>query len=156
MSSKKQELTKTENEIQNMVQVAEKYRTLKQRYELKVHELALIKDRLKHTTHYQQKEEIDTLKQSVAELTEKIKTLSVDEKNNKTKVQEIEKRIKNSKHDREKRIKDAESEMKSLKKQAETSKNHWKKKEQVKKIISNFIFISRIRKNLYFYRITKQ
>lgn len=62
---KQNELTQIEEEIQRTSATHQQFMTLNERYELRQHELGLLRQRLQQTTHHQQQEEIQRLTQTI-------------------------------------------------------------------------------------------
>lgn len=124
------ELTSTENKIKQMSSVQEKYINFKNQLELKRHELSMIQKRLQQTSHHQLQEEVDKLKTTIAELTEKMKVSKEIEQKSNQKAKELESKMKDSKGHRERVLKEAETEMKKMKQKADKSRDEWKKREQ--------------------------
>ncbi|XP_058973513.2 structural maintenance of chromosomes protein 2 [Pocillopora verrucosa] len=124
-------------ELQNVVQeldaykkMAEKYRQIKQQYDLKVHEAELVQARLKQSTHHHQLEEVEALQKTVDEQQELIskakETIAVATE----KCKDVERKMKEAKSHREKELKTAEEEVKKSKKKAEESTKNMKAKQQ--------------------------
>lgn len=59
---KERQLAKIETELQQLINIQEKYNSMKQRLDLSRHELNLVKQRLQQTTHHRQQEEVNNLK----------------------------------------------------------------------------------------------
>ncbi|XP_075212071.1 structural maintenance of chromosomes 2 [Lycorma delicatula] len=125
-----EKLRRVNSEIQSLSRIASNYSDLKQRLELRQHELEMIRERLQQTAHHQYQQEVDSLKQNIIDLKQKIDQCSLKEKENLKKVNELEGKVKNAKAIRDKELKTAEAEMNRIKKKAETSRKQWKEREQ--------------------------
>lgn len=117
-------------ELDACKKVVEKYRQIKQQYDLKVHEAELVQARLKQSTHHHQLEEVEALQKTVDEQQELIskakETIAVATE----KCKDVENKMKEAKSHREKELKTAEEEVKKSKKKAEESTKNMKAKQQ--------------------------
>ncbi|KAF5270320.1 hypothetical protein FQR65_LT05508 [Abscondita terminalis] len=130
LRQKEHELNQIENEIRQMASVQEQWTSMKQNFELRQHEVQLLTQRLQQTTHHQQQEEVNNIKESIEELTNKIKSCKEIESKCNSKIKELEMKMKDTKGHRERLLKEAEEEMKRLKKKADNSSKNWKQREQ--------------------------
>lgn len=126
----KQQLVQVTNDIQNLTKIANDYNSLKQKLELRQHEMEMIRQRLQQTTHHQYQQEFETLKKNISDLKKKIKECDKIETENANKIKELEEKVKNTKAIRDRELKAAEAEMNRLNKKAETSRKQWKEREQ--------------------------
>ncbi|PFX31137.1 Structural maintenance of chromosomes protein 2 [Stylophora pistillata] len=117
-------------ELDTCKKVVEKYRQIKQQYDLKVHEAELVQARLKQSTHHHQLEEVEALQKTVDEQQELIskakETIAVATE----KCKDVENKMKEAKSHREKELNTAEEEVKKSKKKAEESTKNMKAKQQ--------------------------
>ncbi|XP_028403632.1 structural maintenance of chromosomes protein 2-like [Dendronephthya gigantea] len=129
-SKKSGELDKVMKELENCKKVAEKFRQLKQQYDLKIKEAELIESKLKQSTHHHQLEEVNSLQKTVEE------QVDIEKKAKKTietataKSKSIEEKMKEAKTHRERELKKAEEDLNEIKKKAEESCKDMKNKEQ--------------------------
>ncbi|XKL61203.1 hypothetical protein PGB90_008260 [Kerria lacca] len=130
LSDKRNSLNEIINKIKPVTKQAECYNAIKQQLELQDHQLEILKQRIQQTSHYQQKEEIETLKANIETLKKKIQDCLKIEKENAEKVIDLEKMMKNIQSVRDSQLKAAEIEMKRLKKKSDESRNLWQQREQ--------------------------
>lgn len=130
LEENQEKLRRISAEIQGLTRVASSYADLKQKLELRKHEVEMIQKRLEQTTHHQYQQEVEELKKSIVDLNNKIEECSKIESENMKKITELEDKVKNTKTIRDKELKAAEAEMNRLNKKAETSRKQWKEREQ--------------------------
>ncbi|KAK2569628.1 Structural maintenance of chromosomes protein 2 [Acropora cervicornis] len=159
LQEKSAELQEVIKELERCKKIADKYRQVKQQFDLKVHEAELVQARLKQSTHHHQLEEVEALQktagnQEVAvvqymkwlcrvsrgpllkgkeqqELISRAKeTITAATE----KCQDVENKMKEAKTHREKELKKAEEDMNKIKKKAEESTKTMKAKQQMKAI----------------------
>merc|ERR1711971_1017182 len=102
LKTKKHKLNQIQKEFDSLKRVAEEYTSLKQKYDLKVQEVELVKARLEQSSHHQQLEEIQALQNSIGEQEEILKNAEETQKKMSKKVKDLEDKIKNAKALREK------------------------------------------------------
>lgn len=130
LESKEFRISYIEQQLNKCIKQSEQYNTLKQKFDLRTHELNLVRERLQKTSHYQCKEEVNSLKKKIEELTARqteCQQIVSDEKKNLT---EIQKSMKNAKLNREKQLKEAENEVKNLRKKCEQSRREREKRAE--------------------------
>ena len=130
LKEKLQTLLEIDANIANIGQSAQKYASLKQAYDLKHHEVEMVRQRLEQTTHHQIKEEVEALRNTIQELIEKMQLAKETEKVCSQKAKVLETQLKDAASIREKQLKDAENKLKALKKKSEESRKEWQKREQ--------------------------
>lgn len=130
LKEKLQTLREIEANIANIGQSAEKYASLKRAYDLKNHEVEMVRQRIHQTTHHQIKEEVEALRATIQELTEKMQVAKETAKVSSQKAKVLENQLKDAANIREKQLKDAENKLKALKKKSEESRKEWQKREQ--------------------------
>ncbi|NP_001154943.1 structural maintenance of chromosomes 2 [Nasonia vitripennis] len=130
LNEKEQSLQEINARIASIHKTADRFNSLKQQFNVKQHELDMVKQRLQKTTHHQLKTEVDILESSLKELTEKMAAAKELEKTSAKRAKEIEAQIKDADNIREKQLKEAENKLKTLKKKAEASRKEWQKREQ--------------------------
>ncbi|XP_013783818.1 structural maintenance of chromosomes protein 2-like [Limulus polyphemus] len=130
LNTKQKQLQEIEKEVSSLKKVADKYRSLKQRYDLKQHEMELLKSRLQQSTHHQQLEELQRFQKLVEEeQTTVTKCLEVKKKAQE-RVKDLEIKIKDAKAVREQELRAAEEAISKCKKKAGESSKLTKEKEQ--------------------------
>ena len=130
LNAKQQVLQNIEATLANVNSVAEKYASLKQKFDLRSYEIGVVKQRLGQTVYYKIKEEIDLLESSIKELREKMAAAEQKEMENSKRAKQLENQLKDSTNIREKQLKEAKSELERLKKKAENSRKEWQKRER--------------------------
>ncbi|XP_076242761.1 structural maintenance of chromosomes 2 [Calliopsis andreniformis] len=135
LNAKQQVFKNVEITLQNVKSVAEKYTSIKQKFDLRNYEIGVVKQRLEQTVYYKIKEEIDLLQNNIQELEEKIQLAQQNEKDNSKRAQELEHQLKDAANIRDKQLKQAENELEKLKKKAENSRKEWQKREQEAKTL---------------------
>lgn len=130
LEEKSIELQSVIKELDACKKVAEKFRQIKQQYDLKVHEAELVQARLKQSTHHHQLEEVEALQKTVDEQQEFISKAKDTIAAATEKCKDVENKMKEAKSHREKELKTAEEEVKKSKKKAEESTKNMKAKQQ--------------------------
>ncbi|XP_043480727.1 structural maintenance of chromosomes protein 2 [Leptopilina heterotoma] len=136
LNQKNYELRDVEGNISNIGQNAQKYTMLKQTYDLKSHEVEMVRKRIQQTTHHQIKEEVEALQASIVELTQKMKEAKETEKLSSQKSKELEAQLKDSANIRERQLKEAEKKLETLRKKSEASRKEWQKREQESEMLN--------------------
>ena len=77
--------------------LGQKYNQLKQQYEIKSHELGLIRERLKTTRHHQLAQEVEEMQAQNAQLDKDLKEAKLLQSQGDNKMKELEYKIKNAK-----------------------------------------------------------
>ncbi|KAG1673906.1 Structural maintenance of chromosomes protein 2 [Nymphon striatum] len=127
---KKGELEKLDIKLNSFKKVAEKYRNLKDQFDLKKHEFELLDTRLHSSTHHQQLEEVKSLHTVIEEQEETFARCKEIKKKGDAKVKDLEDKIKNAKSHRERELKAAQAHVNTCKKDAEKSNHQFKEKQQ--------------------------
>ncbi|KAH0953570.1 hypothetical protein HN011_011297 [Eciton burchellii] len=123
-------LKNVELALQEIVKTAEKYSSLKQKYDLLTYEISMVRQRLQQTSYHKIKEEVDSLNAAIEELTQRMITARNLEKDSTKRAKDIEAQLKDAVNIREKQLKEAEKQLNVLKKKAEQSRKEWQKREQ--------------------------
>ncbi|XP_055917381.1 structural maintenance of chromosomes protein 2 [Eupeodes corollae] len=126
----KAELQIVEQELAAIEKIAKSNRVIKERLELRQHELHACTQRLAQTTFHQNQEEIKSLKEKIDMLKENLLKAVEIRKVSSAKVKDIEEKLADAKGFRERELKKAAEEMKAAKIKSEQSRNNWKKHEQ--------------------------
>ncbi|XP_017759030.1 PREDICTED: structural maintenance of chromosomes protein 2 [Eufriesea mexicana] len=130
LNTKQQNLQNIETTLTNVNNIAEKYASLKQTFDLRNYEINVLKQRLEQTEYYRIKHEIDMLEKSIEELLGLMAVAKKNEKESTERAQKLEHELKDAANIREKQLKGAKSELEKLKKKAENSREEWQKREQ--------------------------
>jgi len=126
---KQEKLNDLKRNLQNLERTGQKFNQLKQQYEIKSHELGLIRDRLKTTRHHQLAQEVEEMQAQNAQLDKDLKEAKLLQSQGDNKMKELEYKIKNAKALKEKELKAAEVEVKQCKKDVDAAKKEWGAKE---------------------------
>merc|ERR1712008_150338 len=113
---KQDQLNVLKQQLQNLERVGQKYNNLKQQYEMKSHELELIRERLKTTRHHQLAQEVEEMQVQNVELEDGLKEAKLLQSQGDNKM-------------KEKELKAAEIEVKQCKKDVDAAKKQWGAKE---------------------------
>ncbi|XP_015779303.1 PREDICTED: structural maintenance of chromosomes protein 2-like [Acropora digitifera] len=130
LQEKSAELQDVIKELERCKKIADKYRQVKQQFDLKVHEAELVQARLKQSTHHHQLEEVEALQKTAEEQQELISRAKETITAATEKCQDVENKMKEAKTHREKELKKAEQDMNKIKKKAEESTKTMKAKQQ--------------------------
>ncbi|CAH1243955.1 SMC2 [Branchiostoma lanceolatum] len=130
LQEKQQQLGAVEKELQALKKVVDKYRGLKEQYDMKTHEAELLKTRLEQSTHHKQLEDIQGLEQTIEEGKEVLAGAKDRQKKAADKVKELEKKMKEAQQHREKELKEAEKNVGKAKEKAEKSSKQMREKGQ--------------------------
>nr|CAD7394978.1 unnamed protein product [Timema cristinae] len=130
LARKELELAVVDQEITNLAKVAERFNSLKERLDLRKHEVELVRQKLQQTSHHRYQEEVDNLKESIAKLGKKVVECTNTVSGNQHKVNDLEAKLKNVKALKETQLQTAKNEMVRLEKKAEESSKQWKQREQ--------------------------
>nr|CAD7428036.1 unnamed protein product [Timema monikensis] len=117
LARKELELAVVDQEITNLAKVAERFNSLKERLDLRKHEVELVRQKLQQTSHHLK------LGKKVVECTNTVA-------GNQHKVNDLEAKLKNVKALKETQLQTAKNEMVRLEKKAEESSKQWKQREQ--------------------------
>lgn len=128
LSQKQAKLAQVEKELMSIKGVAAKFTKMKHQYDLKCQEVEHLKERLEQGSHHQQLEEINSLKENIAEYETVHQKTEEIKKKNAGKVKELEDKIKNSKQLREQELKNAEKGVAQAKNAMEESSKKMKVK----------------------------
>ncbi|EFN64694.1 Structural maintenance of chromosomes protein 2 [Camponotus floridanus] len=129
-NKKKRLLRDVETALSNIASTADKHATLKQKYDLVIYEMDVIRQRLQQTSYHKIKEEVNSLNANIEELKQRIITAKNLEKDSTKRAKDIEAQLKDAVNIREKQLKEAENQLNILKKKAGQSREEWQKREQ--------------------------
>ncbi|KFO19056.1 Structural maintenance of chromosomes protein 2 [Fukomys damarensis] len=127
---KEKELQALEEELAHLKNTAEKYRQLKQQWEMKTEEADLLQTKLQQSSYHKQQEELDALKKTIAESEETLKTTKEIQKKAEEKYEILENKMKNAEAERERELKDAQKKLDYAKTKADASSKKMKEKQQ--------------------------
>ncbi|XP_014811914.1 PREDICTED: structural maintenance of chromosomes protein 2 [Calidris pugnax] len=130
LKTKESELETVEKELASLKNVAEKYRKLKQEWEMKSEEAELLQTKLHQSAYHKQEEELLALKKTIAECEEMLKKTEESQKKAEDKYKTLENKMKNAGAEREKELKNAQQKLDAAKKAADTSSRKKKEKQQ--------------------------
>ncbi|NXP08052.1 SMC2 protein, partial [Thinocorus orbignyianus] len=130
LRTKESELESVEKELASLKNAAEKYRQLKQQWEMKSEEAELLQAKLHQSAGYKQEEELLALKKSIAECEETLKGHEESRKKAEDEYKALENKIKNAGAEREKELENAQRKLNDAKKKAESSSQKQKEKQQ--------------------------
>lgn len=127
---KNHELQQIIRKIENLKNVAEKYKSIKDKLDNLQVQLSAAQDRMKSTTFQQEQDEINELRAKIVKLEETIKECKETKTSNEAKAKDLQVKVANFEGNREREIKSAENELKVAKQKYEKSQNEWKKREK--------------------------
>ncbi|XP_057580174.1 structural maintenance of chromosomes protein 2 [Hippopotamus amphibius kiboko] len=127
---KENELQALEEELAGLKNTAEKYRQLKQQWEMKTEEADLLQTKLQQSSYHKQQEELDALKKIIEESEETLKNTKEIQKKAEEKYEVLENKMKNAEAERERELKDAQKKLDCAKTKADASSKKMKEKQQ--------------------------
>ncbi|NXK91437.1 SMC2 protein, partial [Formicarius rufipectus] len=130
LKKKESELGTVENELASLKKVAEKYRELKQQWEMKSEEAELLQKKLHQSAYHKQEEELLALKKTIAECEETLNTAEENKKKAEDTYKVLENKVKNAEAERVKEQKNSEQELNVAKKKADASSKKLKDTQQ--------------------------
>ncbi|KAG8508552.1 Structural maintenance of chromosomes protein 2 [Galemys pyrenaicus] len=130
LRSKENELQALEEELAGLKNTAEKYRQLKQQWEMKTEEADLLQTKLQQSSYHKQQEELDALKKIIEESEATLKNTKEIQKKAEEKYEVLENKMKNAEAERERELKDAQKKLDCAKTKADASSKKMKEKQQ--------------------------
>ncbi|EPY72588.1 structural maintenance of chromosomes protein 2 [Camelus ferus] len=127
---KENELQALEEELAGLKNTAEKYRQLKQQWEMKTEEADLLQTKLQQSSYHKQQEELDALKKIIEGSEETLKNTKEIQKKAEEKYEVLENKMKNAEAERERELKDAQKKLDCAKTKADASSKKMKEKQQ--------------------------
>uniref|UniRef100_A0ABI7WP79 SMC hinge domain-containing protein n=1 Tax=Felis catus TaxID=9685 RepID=A0ABI7WP79_FELCA len=127
---KENELQALDEELAGLKNTAEKYRQLKQQWEMKTEEADLLQTKLQQSSYHKQQEELDALKKTIEESEETLKNTKEIQKKAEEKYEVLENKMKNAEAERERELKDAQKKLDFAKTKADASSKKMKEKQQ--------------------------
>ncbi|XP_075681731.1 structural maintenance of chromosomes protein 2 isoform X2 [Rhinoderma darwinii] len=130
LKAKEAELQTVEKQLASLKITAERYRQLKQQWEMKSEEADLLQTKLQQSSYHKQQEELEQLKQTIDECEETLKKTKEVQKKAEEKYKVLEHKMKNAEAEREKELKEAQQKLDASKKKADASNKKMKEKQQ--------------------------
>uniref|UniRef100_A0A8C4FGJ8 Structural maintenance of chromosomes protein n=1 Tax=Dicentrarchus labrax TaxID=13489 RepID=A0A8C4FGJ8_DICLA len=130
LNDKEAQLQDTERQLAGLRGTAEKYRQLKQQYELKVEEEQILQAKLQQSSFHQQQEELERLRKAIEESEETLRVTKEVQKRAEEKYKVLENKMKNAEAEREKELKAAQQKLNVAKAKADTFNKKLKQKQQ--------------------------
>ncbi|NXO31647.1 SMC2 protein, partial [Cisticola juncidis] len=130
LKKKESELAAVEKELASLKMVAERYQQLKQQWEMKSEEAALLDKKLHQSAYHKQEEELLALRKTIENCEETLKKTEESKKKAEKKYKELENKINNAEAECLKERKSAEQKLDNAKKKADTSSKKIKDKQQ--------------------------
>ncbi|XP_072173354.1 structural maintenance of chromosomes protein 2-like [Diadema setosum] len=130
LAEEQRKLDAVKKELATLRGSADKFRTLKEQYDLKAHEAQLLEERLKQGTHHTKLEEINELQASFKEQETMISEAKTKHAEMQDRAKTLEEKIKNAAAVRERELKAAEQEVTKAMKKAEEASKDMKTKQQ--------------------------
>ncbi|KAK2491124.1 hypothetical protein MC885_000435 [Smutsia gigantea] len=127
---KENELQALEEKLASLKNTAEKYRQLKQQWEMKTEEADILQTKLQQSSYHKQQEELDALKKIIEESEETLKNTKEIQKKAEEKYEVLENKMKNAEVERERELKDAQKKLDCAKTKADASSKKMKEKQQ--------------------------
>ncbi|XP_033827230.1 structural maintenance of chromosomes protein 2 [Periophthalmus magnuspinnatus] len=127
---KEKQLKETEVQLASVKTTAEKYRQLKQQFELKVQDEQILQAKLQQSSFHQQEEELERLRKAIEESEEKLKSTKEVQKRAGEKYKMLENKMKNAEAEREKELKAAQQKLNAAKSKADAFQKKLKQKQQ--------------------------
>ncbi|KAM7008779.1 structural maintenance of chromosomes protein 2 [Tautogolabrus adspersus] len=124
------QLQETERQLCSLKGIAEKYRQLKQQYELKVEEEQILQAKVQQSSFHQQQEELERLRKAIEESEETLRVTKEVQKRAEEKYKVLENKMKNAEAEREKELKAAQQKLNAAKAKADTFNKKLKQKQQ--------------------------
>uniref|UniRef100_A0A3Q0QT59 Structural maintenance of chromosomes protein n=1 Tax=Amphilophus citrinellus TaxID=61819 RepID=A0A3Q0QT59_AMPCI len=130
LNEKEAQLQDTERQLAGLKGTAEKYRQLKQQYELKVEEEQILQAKVQQSSFHQQQEELERLRKAIEESEETLRVTKEVQKRAEEKYKVLENKMKNAEAEREKELKAAQQKLNTAKAKADAFNKKLKQKQQ--------------------------
>jgi structural maintenance of chromosome 2 len=127
---KVREINDISKKIAGLQQVAEQFKSVKDKLENFQIQLRTAQDRIQRTTFQQNQDEINELKAKIEQLEKTIEECRATKTQNEVKVKDLSSKLADSAGHRERELKAADAELKKSKTKYEQSKKNWQKREQ--------------------------
>jgi len=136
VSVHEKELSRIVQCLTNLKKLSEQYKLLKQKYDLKVHELELLQARISSNSHHQQINKKKELELQLESAKTTLEILKQKEFEANQKCKELEGKMKNFSNTRDSQLKSLETSVKQLKEKHNTSQKELKNRQHDKEQIS--------------------
>ncbi|KAM4604221.1 structural maintenance of chromosomes protein 2 [Polymixia lowei] len=130
LNDKEAQLQDTDRQLAGLKGTAEKYRQLKQQYELKMEEEQILQAKLQQSSFHQQQEELERLRKAIEASEETLRSTKEVQKRAEEKYKVLEKKMKNAEAEREKELKAAQQKLNTAKAKADAFNKKLKEKQQ--------------------------
>lgn len=127
---KETQLKDIDQQLAALKGTAEKYRQLKQQYEMKVEEEQILQAKLQQSSFHQQQEELERLRKAIEASEETMRSTKDVQKRAEEKYKVLENKMKNAEAEREKELKAAQQKLSAAKAKADAFNKKLKKKQQ--------------------------
>ncbi|XP_056136927.1 structural maintenance of chromosomes protein 2 [Lampris incognitus] len=136
LNDKEAQLQDTDRQLASLKGTAERYRQLKQQYELKMEEEQILQAKLQQSSFHQQQEELERLRKAIAESEETLCSTKEVQKRSEEKYKVLENKMKNAEAEREKELKAAQQKLNAAKARADAFNKKLKEKQQESDAVS--------------------
>uniref|UniRef100_A0A672GNI5 SMC hinge domain-containing protein n=1 Tax=Salarias fasciatus TaxID=181472 RepID=A0A672GNI5_SALFA len=130
LNEKEAQLQDTERQLAGLKGTAEKYRQLRQQYELKMEEEQILQAKVQQSSFHQQQEELERLRKAIEESEETLRVTKDVQKRAEEKYKVLENKMKNAEAEREKELKAAQQRLNTAKAKADAFNKKLKQKQQ--------------------------
>ncbi|KAM3623759.1 uncharacterized protein V6R79_015244 [Siganus canaliculatus] len=130
LNEKEAQLQDVERQLASLKATAEKYRHLKQQFELKAEEEQILQAKLQQSSFHQQQEELERLRKAIEESEETLRVTKEVQKRAEEKYKVLENKMKNAEAEREKELKAAQQKLNAAKAKADTFNKKLKQRQQ--------------------------
>ncbi|KAK2575757.1 hypothetical protein KPH14_003647 [Odynerus spinipes] len=130
LKEKQHSLVEIEKNLISVQKTEEECALLKEKFDLQKYEISMGRQQLEQMSHHKIKEEVESFKANIDNLTERIGAAKTSEEDNAKKATELERQLKDSVNIHEKQLQEAENLLQTLKVEAEKSRVEWQKREQ--------------------------
>ncbi|KAJ8247752.1 hypothetical protein GJAV_G00249880 [Gymnothorax javanicus] len=130
LEAKETELRSVEKTLSGLKGTADKYRQLKQQWDMKCEEAELLQVKLQQSSYHKQEEELQILRSTIEESEETLRKSKEVQKKAEEKYKVLENKMKNAEAEREKELKAAQQKLDAAKKKADAFSKKLKQKQQ--------------------------
>ncbi|NWR74672.1 SMC2 protein, partial [Centropus unirufus] len=130
LKTKESELETVEKELACLKNDAEKYRQLKQQWEMKSEEAEMLQTKLQRSAYHKQEEELLALRKTIAECEETLRKTEESRKEEEDKYKLLENKMKNMKAENQEELRSAQQNLDGAKEKAEASNKKLKELQQ--------------------------
>ncbi|KAG9342525.1 hypothetical protein JZ751_016530 [Albula glossodonta] len=130
LTAKETELRSVERDLSALKGTADKYRQLKQQWDMKCEEAERLQVKLQQSSYHKQEEELQTLRKTIEESEETLKKTKEVQKKAEEKYKVLENKMKNAEAEREKELKAAQQQLNAAKSKADAFNKKLKERQQ--------------------------